>query len=634
MLFILNINQRNITMKTTRTKFLSIIAIALVASFTLSSCEEDDNDPTPAPINDVVELAQSNSNLSTLVAAVVAADLATTLKGDGPFTVFAPTNEAFAKLDDGVLETLLANPTVLADLLKYHVVSGKVMSTSLSNTNVSTLLMGKTISVSVSGGVMLNGTAMVTTADLEATNGVVHIINEVLIPEGFELPKENIVTIASQTPSLSILVEALSMFPNLVEALSGDGSYTVFAPTNEAFAALLGVVGQEQLSDIPESVIERILKYHVIAGASLMSTDLSNGQMASTLLGENDKVTVQIEGQSVKINGANVTAANIEASNGVVHVVDAVLVPELELSIVNTIVQPAYFSKDFTVLTQAVVTAGLLETLINPDANLTLFAPNNAAFEAAGITSLAGLTANDLAPILKYHVLGAKVYGNGLPVTGSAVSTLNGDFYLSINSSGAFINGLTQVTKATLAGEALDYGNGVVHLINRTLLPASKTIVQIAVEASQASEGAEFGQLVAALTAVENDESTDNLISILSGNGPFTVFAPTDAAFQALYQLAGVADFNALVSAVGIGTVEAVLKYHVLGSRVFSSDLPNLESGSIQSLGGTFTLNLETLKITDSDSALGLGTADASIVKTDLMGTNGVIHVINQVILP
>jgi transforming growth factor-beta-induced protein len=194
------------------------------------------------------------------------------------------------------------------------------------------------------------------------------------------------------------------------------------------------------------------------------------------------------------------------------------------------------------------------------------------------------------------------------------------------------------VTAATLAGGALDYDNGVVHTIDMTLVPATENIVSIAVAASQASEGAEFGQLVAALTAVENDGSTDALVTILSGDGAFTVFAPTDAAFQALYAAASVADFNALVEAVGIGTIETVLKYHVLPGNVFSSDIPNALDGNTSVeltplAGGNFTLNSD-LTITDTDGALGIGTADASIIDTDIFGTNGVIHVIDQVILP
>ena len=453
-----------------------------------------------------------------------------------------------------------------------------------------------------------------------------------------ELELESIVAIAQETASLSILVDALTKFPDLVSALSADGDFTVFAPTNDAFTALLGVIGQTDLNDIPEEVIERLLKYHVISGASLMSTDLSDGQQAATLLGADDKVTVGINGTTVNINSAKVATPNVEASNGVVHIVDAVLVPELEMSIVNTIVEPAYFNKNFSILTAAVVKAELLSVLIDKQANYTLFAPDNDAFINAGITSLDGLSKEDLTPVLTYHVIDGEVFGDGLPASGSAVTTLGGDFYLSINSTGAYINGKTMVTAATLAGGALDYDNGVVHTIDMTLIPATEDIVSIAVAASQASEGAEFGQLVAALTAVENDETTDALVTILSGDGSFTVFAPTDAAFQALYTMAGVADFNALVDAVGIGTIETVLKYHVLGARVFSSDIPNALNGSTSVeltplAGGIFTLNSD-LTITDTDGALAIGTSDASIIGTDIFGTNGVIHVIDQVILP
>jgi transforming growth factor-beta-induced protein len=620
-------------MKSRRKKLLSYFAIALLATFSLTSCEKDKEKPKPT--KDIVELAQATSNLSTFVTAVNAAGLTSALKGTGPFTVFAPSNAAFANVDAATLEALLANPAALADLLKYHVVSGEKMSGDLKSGTVSTLLTGKSINVTVSGGmVTLNGTSGVETADLDATNGVIHIIDEVLIYPGFEVPKKSIYELAASTPSLSTLKTALDLFPDLVSALDSDGSFTVFAPTNDAFTALLGVIGQTSLGDVPKSVIERLLKYHVISGASLMSTDLTDGQQAATLLSADDKITVGIDGTSVTINGANVTTADVEASNGIVHILDAVLVPSLELSIVNTIVEPAYFNKNFSTLTAAVVKANLLGTLTNRSATLTLFAPDNAAFTAAGITSLDGLTAEALTPILTYHVLGSKVYGNGLPPTGSAVTTLGGDFYLSINENGAFINGLTKITAATLAGGALDYDNGVVHLINRTLLPASKNIVEIAVAASQAAQGAEFGQLVAALTAVENDPDAANLITILSGTGPFTVFAPTDAAFASLYTLAKVADFNELVAAVGIPTIEAVLKYHVLGARVFSSDLPNLPSNTVATLGGNITLNLGALTITDTDAALSLGSADAAIVSTDILGTNGVIHVIDEVLLP
>ncbi len=446
-------------------------------------------------------------------------------------------------------------------------------------------------------------------------------------------PTKDIIETAGENTSLNTFV-AIVNSAGLTNALKGTGPFTVFAPTNEAFTAFLATIGQTDAANIPTSVVERILKYHVISGSAIKSTDLTDGQTAGTLLGANDKITVDKSGTSVKINGADVTTADLMATNGVIHIIDEVLVPALELSIVNTIVEPAYFNKNFSLLTEAVVKANLLATLINPAATLTLFAPDNAAFAAAGITSVTALTAADLTPILTYHVLGSEVFGNDLPATGSAVTTLGGDYYFSVNTNGAFINGNSKVTAATNAGGALDYSNGVVHLINRTLLPPSKNVVEIAVAASQAAEGAEFGQLVAALTAVEDDPEGADLVTALSGAGPFTVFAPTDAAFESLYELAGVADFDALVDEVGIPALEAVLLYHVVGARVFSADLHNLTGTTVTTLGGTFDLHLGELTITDTDEALDLGSADAVIVATDIIGTNGVIHVIDEVLLP
>lgn len=442
---------------------------------------------------------------------------------------------------------------------------------------------------------------------------------------------DNIVTLAQGNSDLSILVSALTKFPDLVSTLSGSGEFTVFAPTNAAFTSLLGVIGQDDLNDIPEPVLRRVLEYHVIAGASIASTSLTNGQTATTVLG--DDISVGVTSTGVTINSANVVTADIEASNGIVHVVSSVLVPALEATIVNTVVEPAYFNKDFSILTEAVVSAGLLNTLIDRDASFTVFAPTNDAFEAAGITTLPSASA--LTPILQYHVLSSEVKAADLPATGSAVATLNGNFYLSINNDGVFINGLTEVVATDI-----DQDNGVVHVIDRTLVPASDNVVEIAVAASTATN-AEFGQLVAALTAVENDGGAPNLITALSASdGSFTVFAPTDAAFEALYALAGVANLTELLALPGvdINTLATVLQYHVLGSRVFSTDIPNALAGNASVAltplaGGSFTLNSD-LTITDVDNALSLGSTDAEIIDTDILGTNGVIHVINQVILP
>ena len=427
---------------------------------------------------------------------------------------------------------------------------------------------------------------------------------------------------------MTVLTQALTKFPDLVTTLSDEnGDFTVFAPTDQAFTNLLAAVGQTSLDDIPDNVLRRILEYHVVAGA-LLSTELTDGANASTVLGEN--VSVAIDGSSVAINTSNVTTADVDAANGVVHVLDAVLIPALEASILNTVVEPAYFNVNFTTLTAAVVQADLLNTLINRDAQFTVFAPNNAAFEAAGITSLDGISEEDLANILLYHTLDSEVLAANLPATGSTITTLGGDFFLSINNDGVFINGTTRVIATDV-----DADNGVVHVIDRTLQAPTSNVVEVAVAASQ-GETPEFTQLVAALTAVENDASAANLISVLSGDGPFTVFAPTDAAFAQLYADAGVTNLDELIAAVGISTLEAVLTYHVINeARVFSTDLPNLTTNTVTTIGGDFTLDLATLTITESDQALTLNEDnDATITGTDILGTNGVIHVIDKVILP
>lgn len=633
-------NKLELRMKSMKVAFMAALTAML---FVTASCgDDDDGGGTPAPTQNIVEIAQGNSNLTSLVAALVKFDdLVAALSGSGSFTVFAPTNGAFANLlttlNYGSLDEVPEE--TLKQILQYHVLSTEIRAEDLADRQTSTtLLTGESLTFTLVNTVAnINGTPLID-ANIEATNGIVHVIDEVLVPESLLAPAgptQNIVELAQGSADLSILVEALVKFDDLVAALSdADGNYTVFAPTNDAFAALLGVIGQTSLDDIPEDVLKRVLSYHVVAGTVAKSTDLTDGQMISTFL-DGEEVTVS-KGDNVQINASTVVTADVEGTNGVVHIVDAVLVPSLEASIVNTVVEPAYFNKDFSVLTAAVVQADLLGTLIDASANLTVFAPTNEAFAAAGITTLEGLTAENLAPILTYHVLGTEVLAADLPETGSAITTLGGDIYLSVNAQGVYLNGTTQVVTTDIEAD-----NGVVHVIDRTLLPPSSNIVEIAVAASTATEGAEFGQLVAALTAIEGDASTAALVTVLSSmdgenNAPFTVFAPTDAAFEALYTAVGVADLDALVGALGTATIEQVLLYHVVpDARVFSTDLSNLTSPDVtMANGGAITLNLGDLTITDTDAALSVGTVDAGIIGTDILATNGVIHTIDQVILP
>jgi len=629
------------TFKLLKLSKLSIGLLVMGLLAFLTSCGDDDGMNSGGMDPSDLSSTAEEAGLTTLLAATDAAGLTSTLESQTAITVFAPTNDAFTTLlsDLGVADLNglidLLGENRVSDILQYHVVASTAFAEDLTDGQTLTTLAGQTLTINVGsdGAVSVSdvsgNTYNVTNADVEISNGVVHVIDGVLLSN----PTVADVAFAND---LTILLEALEI-TGLTQTLLDQSTMTVFAPTNSAFENLLSATGQTSLDDIPVDVLTRLLQYHVVSGSALQSSGLSNGDTAPTLLTD-ESVTVSVNGSDIDINSSNVTTADVSIVNGVVHVLDAVLVPSLEASILNTIVEPAYFNSDFSILTAAVVKADLLSTLIDNQEEYTLFAPTNDAFEAAGITSLDNLSAEDLTPILQYHVLGMEVKKADLPATGSAVTTLNGDFYLSINGDGVFINGLTQVTATDI-----DQDNGVVHVINRTLIPASDNVVEIAVAASEANEGAEFGQLVAALTAVSDNTSTD-LISALSGTGPFTVFAPTDAAFQALYDAVGDQDSDSdtdiddLVAAAGLENIGVVLQYHVYSGRVFSTDIPNvLDGNSSVALtpldGGTWNLNSD-LTITPTDSELMIGLDDAAIVGTDILATNGVIHTIDQVILP
>jgi len=278
---------------------------------------------------DIVEIAVGNEDFSILVAALQKAELVGALQGEGPFTVFAPTNAAFEKLlaSLGITAEDLLNHPQLKEVLLYHVVSGQVLSTDLSNGMTAPTLSGENIKVDLTNGVKINSSS-VTTADVMATNGVIHIIDSVLVPSTFKLNPEpavpaTVVDVALSNSDFSILVAALQK-ADLVGALQGEGPFTVFAPTNAAFEKLLAALNISASDLLNQPDLAKVLLYHVVSG-KVMSTDLSNGLEAATLNGEKVKFDLS---SGVKVNQSGVTAADIEAGNGVIHVIDTVLVPQ------------------------------------------------------------------------------------------------------------------------------------------------------------------------------------------------------------------------------------------------------------------------------------------------------------------
>ncbi len=274
----------------------------------------------PADLVDIPATAQSTGVHTALVAALAQVNLVATLQGTGPFTVFAPTDQAFtdAGIDLTTFDTDEENAT-LVDILTYHVVSGTVVSSDLTDGMTAAALNQDTLTFSVSATEVKVNDAVVTTADVATSNGVIHVIDKVLMPPTVLV---DIPTTADSTGIHTALVAALAQ-ANLVATLQGTGPFTVFAPTDQAFADA-GIDLTTFDTDEENATLVDILTYHVVSG-TVMSSDLTDGMEASAL--NQDTLTFSVSATEVKVNDAVVTAADVATSNGVIHVIDKVLMP-------------------------------------------------------------------------------------------------------------------------------------------------------------------------------------------------------------------------------------------------------------------------------------------------------------------
>jgi uncharacterized surface protein with fasciclin (FAS1) repeats len=299
----------------------AVLSLSLVV-FTVSSCDKDDDAPAQSTITDLVV---NDANLSLLETAVVKANLATTLSGPGPFTVFAPTDAAFTAsgITPAVINTLTS--AQLNTILLYHTLPAEVFAANVPagpNAKVITA-SGDSVFVTKNGtGVFVNGIG-VTQADIDASNGVVHLMSRALLP-----PVGNIVQVAQADPNFTYLVAAV-VRAGLAATLSGPGTFTVFAPTNAAFIA----AGFPTIASIEAAVpadLAKIITYHAISGR-VFSSDLSNGATPATVQG--GTVTIGISGSGATVKGitnptvSNIIGTNVMARNGVIHVIDRVLLP-------------------------------------------------------------------------------------------------------------------------------------------------------------------------------------------------------------------------------------------------------------------------------------------------------------------
>jgi transforming growth factor-beta-induced protein len=444
-------------------KFLTMAAFVALGSATLMSCKKDDNggDPDPVPGN-IVEVASANPDFSILVAAVQRAGLAGVLSGPGPFTVFAPTNDAFAALLEELgAPNLEAIPVpLLTQVLLYHVVSGNVPSSAVSTGYVPTNADGVgsnklQVYVQRSGSsISLDSRANVIAADVEASNGVIHVIDKVILPN-------DIVGAAIANPNFSILVQAV-VKAGLVDALKGLTAATVFAPTNDAFVALLGELGFSSLDDVPVPTLTNILLYHVFNGGAVKAADVTTGYVPSLSPAQGATASIFLEKNGgVKIdNRATVIAADVITTNGIIHAIDKVILP-------NKIVQIALNDGSFSSLVGALVHAELVDAL-QADGPFTVFAPTNTAFanllSALGVSSITEVDKTVVAGVLLDHVVSGNVRSSGL--SNGNVPTLGGnDIVVSGLPSAPKLNGDINITAVDIQGT-----NGVFHRIDKVIL--------------------------------------------------------------------------------------------------------------------------------------------------------------------
>jgi len=307
-------------LKTMKTKFNLVPVMLILSVLFFTSCNDDDDMDQMGEKN-IVEVAAEAGQFSILIQAAQKAGLADYLSTQNGITVFAPTDAAFKNL----LKDLGANslddiPVAdLTNILLYHVIGSKAMSTDLKSGYLPTLSKSGDNSISMyinlANGVAINKNTKVTSADISAKNGVIHVVDKVILPP-------TVVNIALDNDNFTILVQAV-VKAGLVDALSGKGPFTVFAPTNDAFNALFAQLGISGINDLTAEQLIPILTYHVVSG-NVLSKSLANGNVGT--LNEGKSLTVNLTG-GVKINSSEVIAADIQGSNGVVHVINKVLIP-------------------------------------------------------------------------------------------------------------------------------------------------------------------------------------------------------------------------------------------------------------------------------------------------------------------
>lgn len=616
------------------------VATALALTVLAAACggeegEEGEEDvrPQPAPSasavppvdppedvgQTILELTSANSDLSRfreLVEQLPAQGLVDTLNGDGPLTLFVPRNEAFEALP---FELSDLSPEQLTTILSYHVIAGAELTSSMLEDGTSEdSLEGRVLSFGVAAdGLVLNGLTTVTEANIEASNGVVHTIDALLIPPRFPLPA-TLADVVSYYPGLAKLLSALGdadgAGAGLAETLGeGNATYTVLAPTNSGFS-----------EDLDASA--NVLQYHVLPAqkqdrGSLLAVDIitaanANGLGQATFPSlTGPRIVVSTDNKDLQVNNSNVIFEDLVTSNGTIHVIDQVLSPPEDL---ETIIRA---DPELSIFVEALMgtrapedsLAILSEGDTIGDSGLTVFAPTNAAFEAVGFTP--GSDFSDFPEVLLYHLLDSQVDANAAArlsatenplvrtVSGVDLANVFSTIEVSLTPAPAlFLNGYAQVIATDIVAS-----DGILHKIDAVVYP--RLVERDLNLAEVLSAYPRFSALTDRL------KERDLLETLMKDNLEFTIFAPTNRAFEA-FGLA--ADGNDL---------DNVLLYHVVEGAVISNDFEFFLFPSFRTfIGSNVEISVRDRFVFLNDSV--------RVSSGDIVASNGVIHVIDSVLIP
>ncbi|XP_057380925.1 transforming growth factor-beta-induced protein ig-h3-like isoform X2 [Daphnia carinata] len=564
-----------------------------------------------------IPIVLTNNGLTTLVDMVVKAGLADALSGPGPFTVFAPINNAFSAVDPSTLNAIMSDITVLRQVIAYHVVESTLPAALFKNELTPLTASGESLRVNVydSGDaktVTINGALKIRT--IEATNGIIHVINKVLIPE----PQSNIIEVLEKKGKFTTLLTALAV-AGLTTTIQNAGPFTLFAPTDDAFRSLPAGTLDSLITNREE--LKKVLLSHVASG-TLYKRGLSSG-LVPVIAGGNVKAAVGFDG--AMFGNAQMIETDLFASNGVIHVINSVIIQPVgqppkavfsqrakavdnqpsktpvnqQKTRVARTIASMLNENGLTTLADLVVKVGLVNVL-SQQGSFTLFAPTNDAFSALDSVTWNALLqdVNLLKRVLTYHIVPSAIPPASMK-NELVTNSLSGES-LRINE---YNNRKVVTVNGALKLKTLEAENGIVYVIDKVLIPDNnKSIVKVL------ETKGKFTTLMTALVV-------SGLKNHLDTAGPFTLFAPSDDAFKALP--AGV--LNSLFT--NPSELQKVLLSHVIPTTVYSR---GLSSGHLNLARGG--------KVAVTVSQSGVKISNANVIEADLVAANGVIHVINNLI--